>query len=182
MLYVCDRAYDALAFARGRHDGLDHAGHADLRDAGIEGLEGVGKDEGRGRQAQGFGGKAADAFAIHGQLRSTGAGNHAPAFRLELDKLVGGDSFDFRHDQRRLFQFDNATQRSTVEHGNDMAAISNLHARRMLVAIHGDDFAAQSLQLNDDFATQLAGAEQHDPCSRGGERGSENRLSHDFCS
>ena len=49
-----------------------------------------------------------------------------------------------------------------------MAAVRHLHGRRVGVTIHGDDFAAETLEFDDDFLAQLAGAEEHDFGGGGG--------------
>ena len=54
-----------------------------------------------------------------------------------------------------------------------MAAMCDLHGRSIRVTIHGDDFAAETLQFDDDFLAQLAGAEEHDFRCGGGEGGAD---------
>ena len=79
---------------------------------------------------------------------------------FQLDQGRGGDGFDFRHDEVRLLGLDHGTQGSAVEHVDHVAAMGNLHGRRVGVAIHGNHFNAQALQLDHHFLAQLTTATQ----------------------
>ena len=66
----------------------------------------------------------------------------------------------------RLLLFDDGAQRLAVEHGQGVAAVRDLHGRRVGIAVDDDDLDAESLQLDGDFLAQFAAAaEQH---ARGG--------------
>ena len=169
---------DALALAGAAHDGLHDAGHADFFNGGAELLLGGGKDVGGGFEAELFGGEAADAFAVHGELGGAGGGDDAEAFVFEFEEGVRGDGLDFRDDAVGFFHFDEAAQGLAIKHGDDVAAVSDLHGGGIGVAVHGDDFAAEALEFDDDFFAELAGAEEHDFGCGGGKRGAD--AGHEF--
>jgi len=147
---------NALAVAAGGHDGLEHAGEGELLGGG-EGL-GLGGDKtvGRGRELELFGGEAADALAVHGEFGGAGGGDDALALLLEFHEDVGGDGLDLWHDEVGLLEGDDAAQRHGVEHGEDVAAVGDLHGGGVVVAVAGDDFAAEALELDGDFLAELA--------------------------
>ena len=152
-----------LSLARGRHDGLDHAG---IADAAVDGLAqflfGVDEPVRRGRQAKGLGRQAADALAVHGQLGGARRGRDAHgAGGLQLDQQAGGDGLDFRDNDVRPFLVDDLAQGIRVRHGHHVGAVRHLLPRRVRVPVHGDDLHAQALQGDDDLLAQLSGAEQH---------------------
>ena len=62
----------------------------------------------------------------------------------------------------RLFLFDELAQGGAIGHRDDVGAMGDLVARGIGVAVDGDDFDAQSLQGDDHFLAEFAGAEQHD--------------------
>ena len=163
----------ALAFATAAHDGLHHAGHADLFNGSAEFLLGARKDIRRGLEAQIFRREPADAFAIHREFGCTSRGDDIQTLRFEFDECVGGDGFDLRHDERGIFHLDEATQRLAIEHGDHMAAMRHLHGGGIGIAIDGDDLAAEALQLDDDFFAELPGTEEHDFGGGGGKRGAD---------
>ncbi|MNY08779.1 hypothetical protein D3C86_1416500 [compost metagenome] len=165
-LHVIDAAQQALALARGTHDRLDHARETEVFNGFAVVLEGVGEVVRRGRQVQLFSGQATDAFAVHGQLRGAGGRDHGEAFGLQFHQGRGGDGFDFRDDEVRLLGFDHGTQGSTIEHVDHVAAVRHLHGRRVGVAVHGNHFNAQALQLDHHFLAQLATA-THQYAGRG---------------
>ncbi|MDR6355321.1 hypothetical protein Q3H58_001992 [Pseudomonas psychrotolerans] len=72
----------------------------------------------------------------------TGGGHHGVALAFQLHQGSGGDGFDLRHDEVRLLALDHRAQGGTVEHVDDVAAMGDLHGRRIGVAIYGDDFDA----------------------------------------
>ncbi len=161
-LQVVGAFQDALALARRTHDRLHHAGVADALDATAVVLEGIGEVIGRGRQAEFLGSQPADTLAVHGQLRGAGGGHHGVAFGLQLDQGGGGDGLDLGHDVVRLLLLDHRAQGGAVEHADHVAAMRHLHGRRVAIAIDGDHFATQALQLDGDFLAQLAGATEKD--------------------
>ena len=60
----------------------------------------------------------------------------------------------------RFFCLDHCPQRNPIEHVDDVAAVRDLHGRRVGVAVDGDHFDAQALQLDHHFFAQLAAAAQ----------------------
>ena len=117
---------------------------------------------GGGGQAQFLCCQTADPLTVHGQLRCPGSGYNRDPFLLQLDQFIGGNGFDLRYDQGRLFLLNQLAQGLAIKHIDNMAAVSYLHGRGIGVAIHGDHFTAIADQLNGHFATQFAGAQQHD--------------------
>ena len=152
-----------LALARRGHHRLDDVGEADLGAGGLQFLQAGSEAVGRRRQAQLFGGQAADAFAVHGQqgrARGRDAGDLAGGF--QLGQPGRGDRLDLRHDQIRFFLLDERGERVAVGHVDHVEAVRDLVARRVRVAVDGDHFDAEALQRNDHFLAELAGTEQHD--------------------
>ncbi len=146
---------NTLALAGAAHNGLHDAGHADFFNGCAEFLFGGGKDVGGGLEAELLGGEAADAFAVHGELCRTGGGDDTEAFVFQFQKGVCGDGLDFRDDAVGFFHFHEAAQGLAIEHGDDVAAMRDLHGGGVGVAIHGDDFAAEALEFDDDFFAEL---------------------------
>ncbi len=175
------RAVDlALALAGAAHHGLDDAGVTNARltvhavDRRLQLGQCVAEPVGAGRQAQRFGGQAADALAVHGQARGAGGGDHAHhAGGFEHFEHGRGDGLDLGHHQVGLFRFDQRPQLGRVAHGDGARVVRHLLAGGVVVAVHRDGFHAQALQRDQHLLAQLAGAEQHDFGGRGGERGSE---------
>jgi hypothetical protein len=101
-------AQQRLAFAGGGHYRFDDAWVANaVINCRLQFGQGVGEAVGRGRHAQFFGSQPADAFAVHREFGGAGGWDHfGQAGGFDLDQHVGGNRFDFRHDQIRLFQFD----------------------------------------------------------------------------
>ena len=123
----------------------------------------VGEPVGRRRQAQRLGGQAADAFAIHRELRGARGRDHGRHAGLgDLDQDVGGDGLDLGHDDVRPFLLDQALQRGGVGHRDHVGAMRDLVARRVGVAVDGDGLHAEALQRDDDFLAEFAAAQQHD--------------------
>ncbi|KAG1094038.1 hypothetical protein G6F40_012587 [Rhizopus arrhizus] len=124
-------AQRALALARGRHHRLDHARQADRGHRGT--LLGLGIDEAvrRGRQPEGLGGQAADAFTVHGQACGARGRDHPQALLLfQLDQGLGVDGFDLRHHQVRLLLRDQRAQGHRVQHvDHRSAAITSTPSR-----------------------------------------------------
>ena len=93
--------------------------------------------------------------------RPRGRDDRVPVF-LERDQFARGDGFDFRHDEMRPLDLDDAPERDRIQHVDDVAAIRDLHGGRIVVAIGDDRFHAEPLQLDDDFLAELAAAEKQD--------------------
>jgi hypothetical protein len=122
----------------------------------------AGKSVRRGRQAQFLRGKPSDAFAVHRQMRRTRARNHRKTFLLEPYQLRSSDGFDLGDDQVRPLRGNDAAQRRSIQHVHDMAAVSHLHRRRVVIPIDHDDLDAETLQLDDDFLSELSAPAQQD--------------------
>jgi hypothetical protein len=65
------------------------------------------------------------------------------------------DGFDFRHDQVRLFLFDQAAQNGAVQHVDHMAAVCDLHGGCIGVAIHCHHLHRVALQFDRDLFAEL---------------------------
>ena len=89
------------------------------------------------------------------------------AVTLEVDEHVGRDRLDLGHDQPRPLLLDQAPQRGAIGHRDHVRAMRDLMARRVGVAVHGDDLHAQPLQRDDDFLAELPAAQQHHFRGRG---------------
>ncbi len=159
-LHVIDALEQALALARRAHHRLDHTREAEVFDGLAVVFEGVGKVVRRGWQVQLLGGQAADALAVHGQLRGACGRHHGKAFGFQLHQGGGGDGFDFRHDVVRLLGLDHCAQGGAIEHVDHVAAVRHLHGRGIGVTVHGNHFNAQALQLDHHFLAQFATATQ----------------------
>jgi len=166
----------ALAFARGAHHRFDDAGVAGGRiDRGLQFLQRITEHIRAGGQAQGFGGQAAYAFAVHRQARGTRRGDHTHrAGGLELFEHGRGNRFDLGHDQVGFFFFNQCLELGRVAHGDGARMMGYLLARRVLITVGGNRFHTQALQRDQHLLAQLAGAEQHDFGGVGGQGGSES--------
>ena len=123
----------------------------------------VGKTVSRGWQAKFFGGQAANALAIHGQLGSPcnrDDGSHP--FSFDLRQGFRSDGLDFRNHELRLFLLDQLSQLRGIGHIDGMGPVGYLVPRCIRVSVNCDDLDTQPLQGDDYFLAELAGAEQHD--------------------
>ena len=164
----------ALPFARGGHDGFDDAGQANLVHGGAAFGLAISETIGRGGQAQILRCKSPDALAVHGDLRGARRGNDGEAFGLKCAQCVRSNRLYFRDDQIRPLFFGNFPQSLSVQHIDDIGAVGDLHGGRIGIAVHGNDFDAQPLQLNHNFLTQLPTAAHHDFGGTRGEGSSES--------
>ena len=105
-------------------------------------------------------------FIVRRAARAVGMTRASPSRSISFQH-VGGDRLDLRHDDVRLFLFDQRAQCRAVRHVDDMGAMRDLMSRRIGVTIHRDGFHAEALQRDDDFLAQLAAAEQHDSVAEG---------------
>jgi hypothetical protein len=71
------------------------------------------------------------------------------------------------------FLLDQRAQRGAVGHVDHVRAMRDLLAGSIGVAIDGDHLDAESLQRDDHFLAELAGAQQHDAQGAGGQGGSD---------
>ncbi len=139
-----------------------------------------GKTIRRSRQAQGFGGQSPDALAVHGQTRRPRRGHHPQAaVALKLDQRLGVDGLDLGHHQVGLFLADQLAQQRRVEHVQGVATVRHLHGRRVVVAVGGDHFHAQALQLDGYFLAQFTAAQQQHTEAIGRKRRAQaDRIGH----
>ena len=72
------------------------------------------------------------------------------------------DRLDLGDDEVGAMLLDRRAQRRAVEHREDFARVGDLHRRRVVVAVAGDDPAAEPLGGDGEFAAELARAEQHE--------------------
>jgi hypothetical protein len=92
---------------------------------------------------------------------------------FDVNEHRRGDGLDLGHDQMRPFLLDDGAQAGRVGHRDDVRTMRHLHARRVSIAIDGNDFDAESLKGDDHFLAEFAGAKQHDAGGRRAERGSD---------
>ena len=168
-----------LTLARGRHDRLHHTGKTDSAiDGRLQLGERIGKLVRGGGQAELLRREPAYPFAVHGQLRGAGGGNHLCQPSLfDFHQHRGGDGLDLRHHQMRLFLLDQRAQSRAIGHGHHVAAMRHLHAGCVGIAIDADHFATQPLQCDNDLLAQFAAAQKHD--ARGGLRKRRADTIHD---
>lgn len=139
---------------------------------------GIDKAVRRGRQAQGFGDQATDAFAVHGQTRGTRGGDHLlPLLVLQRHQGLGVDGFDLRHDQVRLLLGDQRPQGLRVEHVQHVRTMRHLHGRCVGIPIGGNHFHPEALQLDGDLLAQFARAQQQH--TGGGRRQRRDESGHE---
>ena len=163
----------ALALARGAHHRLDDAGVADLCvDGGLQLGQRITKHIGAGRQAQRLGGQAPDAFAVHGQARRAGGGNHAHhTGGFQLFEHGRGNRLDLGHHQVRPLFFNQGLELRRIAHGDGARMVGHLLAGRVLVTVNCNGLHTETLQRNQHFFAQLTRAQQHDLGGLGGQGG-----------
>ena len=135
--------------------GLTTHGRPIVGDRGAVVLERVDEAVGRGRQAERFRGEAADAFAIHRQARGARGRDHP---RVCVPRSANSCSSSTSvcvwiasisgHDQVRPLARDQRAHGVAVEHVQHVAAMRDLHRRRVGVAVGGDHFHAEALQFD----------------------------------
>ena len=175
-LFHIGRAIDlALALARAAHHRLDHAGVANAAvDSRLQLGQAVAELIGAGRQAQGLGRQAADAFAVHRQASGAGGGHHTHgASGLQRLQRGGGNGFDLGHHHVRLFGLDQCRQLGGIAHRDGAGMVGHLVTGCVVIAVHRHRLHAQALQGNQHLLAQLAAAQQHDFGCVLGERSAE---------
>ncbi len=83
------------------------------------------------------------------------------------------DRLDLGHDQMRLLLRDERADRGRVQHVQYVRTMRHLHGRRVGVAVGGDHFHAQPLQLDGYLLAQFARPEQQDTEGVGRQRRTE---------
>ena len=163
----------ALALARGAHHRLDDAGVADLCvDGGLQLGQRIAKYIGAGRQAQRLGGQTPDAFAVHGQARRAGGGNHAHhTGGFQFFEHGRGNRLDLGHHQVRPLFFNQGLELCRIAHGDGARMVGHLLAGRVLVTVNRNGLHTETLQRNQHFFAQLTRAQQHDLGGLGGQGG-----------
>ena len=158
----------ALSLARGTHNRLYHTGYADIAQRLVEFFATGCKAVRRCPDAELFSGQASYAFTVHGELCGTGSGYYGVTFAFQLDQCIGGDGLDFRHDIVWFFSRYDLAQGVTIEHGDSMTAVCDLHRRSIFVAVDHDNLNAKPLQFDNDFLAEFtATTKQHAGCRRG---------------
>ena len=175
----------ALALAGAAHHGLDHARVADPRCAGtraravaVDRRDQLGErvaEPVRARgQPEGFGGKAADALAVHREPGRARRRDHPhDPLGLELGQHRGGDGLDLRHDDVRLLGEDQCTQLGGVAHVDRARVVGDLVTRGARVPVDGDRLDPEALQRDHDLLAELTGAQEHHARGRRRVRGAE---------
>ena len=146
----------ALSVSGRTHHGLHHARDADLSDSGVKFLPCIGELVTRRREPQLLCSQAADTLTVHGQECGLGRRDDVEAFLFQLHQGRSGNGLHLRDDVVRLFRLDDFAQFLTVEHVDDMAAMGDLHGRRIRITVHRNDLHAETLEFNDDFLTQFS--------------------------
>ncbi len=95
--------------------------------------------------------------------------------RLDLGEHRGADRLDLGDDEIGVVLGDRGAQRDPVEHREYLTRIGDLHRGRIVIAVAGDDPAAEPLGRNDEFAPQFARTEQQDLGGGGHARMSPDR-------
>jgi hypothetical protein len=171
-------AHQRLALAGRGHHRLDHAGQSEHGHRFAIVLQRVDEAVWRCRQPQRFRGEATDAFAIHGQARGArGRDDPRDAFGFEFHQGLRADGLDLRHDQGGFPECDERADRGAIEHVQHVAAMGDLHRRRIGVAVGGDHLHPEALQLDRHFLAQFARTEQeHAGGVRGQRRADRDRV------
>src|SRR5690554_1072154 len=108
-------------------------------------------------QTQLFTRQAPNALTVHCQIHGPGCRYNVIALGFQLHQLSGCNSLNLRNDQIRLFGFNDCPKRLTIQHIDNMAPVCDLHGGRIGIAVNGYDFHAKSLQLNNNFFSELSG-------------------------
>ena len=109
--------------------GLTTQGTPSAATAARYSLAGVHEAVRRGRQLRGFGGEAADAFAIHGQPGRARSGSRVRRLPPPARPASACGSPRSRHHQVRPFARHRVADRRAIEHVQHMAAMRDLHRR-----------------------------------------------------
>ena len=78
----------------------------------------------------------------------------------------------------RTFLRDQRADRGRVQHVQHVRTMRHLHRRRVRVAVGGNDFHAQALQLDGHFLAQFPGSQQQDAGGGRGQWGSKSGHAH----
>ena len=153
--------------------GFDDAGQADLGHRGAAVCLAVGEAVRGGRQAQLLRREPPDAFAVHGNLRRPRGGDDGEALALQREQSLRRDGLNLGDNEVGPLVLGDFAQGVAVEHIDDVGPVRDLHGGRIGIAVHGDDFDPQSLQLDDDFFAKLPTPAHHDFGRTRGEGSSE---------
>ena len=99
------------------------------------------------------------------------------AFALQGEQRIGGDRFDFRYDEVRLFAFYDLPQLCAVKHVDHVRAVGNLHAGRIRVPVDRDGFHAEPLHRDYDLFPEFPRAAEQNLEGRGSQRRTD-RIRH----
>ena len=146
---------DALTVTGRTHHRLYNARDTDFLDRSLEIFVVIRKAVRARLESELFGSQAANAFAVHRELRGLSGRDDIVAFLFEFHERVRCNRFDFRHDVVRFFLFNDGTEFLAIEHVDHVAAMSHLHARSVGVTVHCNHFDAKTHHLDDDFLAQF---------------------------
>ena len=148
-----------LPMSRRGHNRLDHAGQPDMLHRRKELIVVVGELISRCRQAQFLCRQTTYRLTVHRQESRVGSGYDTIAFFLQLHQRGCSNRLHLRDNECRFFLFDHAAQCLAVQHIEYMAAMSNLHGRRVGILIARNDLHAIALQFDGYFFSEFARAQ-----------------------
>ena len=157
-------ANDGLSLAGTAHHRFDDTRHPDRLDRPLECLETVGKLVRRRRHAERLRGEPTNTLAVHRQSCRARGWYHAQTVALHLDEHLRRNRFDLGYDEIRFFGKDQRAQRIAVEHVDDVAAMSDLHRRRVCITIDRNHLDAEPLQLDRHLFAEFSRPQQHHAC------------------
>ena len=146
----------ALSVARRRHQGLHHTGEPDLVGSTLKLIKRLGIEILSRAQSQLLGGKVANGATVHGVVHGAGRRNHLNAFALKVEETFGTDGLNLRHNDVGMVLLHNGSQRITVEHGENLALVGNLHGWRLIVTVASNDILASPFGGNRKLLAQFA--------------------------
>lgn len=112
-------------------------------------------------------------MAIHCETSRNSARNNGPTLFFELNERVGRDGLYLGNDVGWPLFFNDFAYLRPVTHVECVASMSNLHRRRVLVSVAGNNLDPESHCLNGDLASELARAQEEELGGGGFERGAE---------
>ncbi len=99
-------------------------------------------------------------IAVHGELGGLRRRHDIEAVRFQFSQNFCPDRFNFGNDVVRAMRLYCGAQLLSIEHGKDLARISDLHGRRVVIRIASDDKSAEPLGRDHKFTAQFARTEE----------------------